>query len=54
MERLIQKLSMSCRSDLDLEKDKEKEKQLQNKVKGKVSRLILCRLMSYLTVFGPG
>lgn len=37
MERLIKKLSMTCRSDLDLEKDAEKEKQLQNQIKGKVS-----------------
>lgn len=38
MERLIKKLSMTCRSDLDLEKDKQKEKELQEKIKGKVSR----------------
>lgn len=37
MERLIKKLSMTCRSDLDLEKDKQKEKELQEKIKGKVS-----------------
>lgn len=38
MERLIKKLSMTCRSDLDLEKDKDKQKALQDKIQGKVSR----------------
>lgn len=37
MERLIKKLSMTCRSDLDLERDKEKQKELEDKIKGKVS-----------------
>ncbi|XP_077478960.1 phosducin-like protein [Stigmatopora argus] len=37
MERLIKKLSMTCRSDLDLEKDKEKQKELQDKIKGKMT-----------------
>lgn len=37
MERLIKKLSMTCRSDLDLQKDSEKQKELQEKIKGKVS-----------------
>ncbi|KAK5879343.1 hypothetical protein CesoFtcFv8_024657 [Champsocephalus esox] len=37
MERLIKKLSMTCRSDLDQEKDKLKEKELQDKIKGKMT-----------------
>ena len=36
MERLIKKLSMTCRSDLDLENDKEKQKALEEKIAGKV------------------
>ena len=36
MERLIKKLSMTCRSDLDLENDKEKQKELEDKIAGKV------------------
>lgn len=38
MERLIKKLSMTCRSDLDLKNDKDEEKKLQDKIKSKVSR----------------
>lgn len=47
MERLIKKLSMTCRSDLDLQKDSEKQKELQEKIKGKVSweREDLCLLL---------
>uniref|UniRef100_UPI003AAFBE56 phosducin-like protein n=1 Tax=Centroberyx gerrardi TaxID=166262 RepID=UPI003AAFBE56 len=37
MERLIKKLSMTCRSDLDLEKDQDKQKELQEKIKGKMT-----------------
>ncbi|XP_072228694.1 phosducin-like protein [Leuresthes tenuis] len=37
MERLIKKLSMTCRSDLDLEKDKAKQKELQDKIRGKMT-----------------
>ncbi|KAM3842452.1 phosducin-like protein [Diretmus argenteus] len=37
MERLIKKLSMTCRSDLDQEKDDEKQKALQDKIKGKMT-----------------
>ncbi|XP_067106334.1 phosducin-like protein [Osmerus mordax] len=37
MERLIKKLSMTCRSDLDLEKDKEKQKDLQDKIHSKMT-----------------
>ncbi|XP_013861986.1 phosducin-like protein [Austrofundulus limnaeus] len=37
MERLIKKLSMTCRSDLDLQKDSEKQKELQEKIKGKMT-----------------
>ncbi|XP_056144677.1 phosducin-like protein [Lampris incognitus] len=37
MERLIKKLSMTCRSDLDLQKDKEKQKDIQDKIKGKMT-----------------
>lgn len=40
MERLIKKLSMTCRSDLDLEKDKDKQKELKEKIKGKVRTTI--------------
>ena len=36
MERLIKKLSMTCRSDLDTENDKEKQKELEDKIAGKV------------------
>ncbi|KAF7217365.1 phosducin-like protein [Nothobranchius furzeri] len=39
MERLIKKLSMSCRSDIDLQKDQEKQKELQDKIKGKMTML---------------
>ncbi|XP_061149960.1 phosducin-like protein [Syngnathus typhle] len=37
MEHLIKKLSMTCRSDLDLENDKQKQKELQDKIKGKMT-----------------
>ncbi|XP_053267716.1 phosducin-like protein [Pleuronectes platessa] len=37
MERLIKKLSLTCRSDLDLEKDSDKQKELQDKIKGKMT-----------------
>uniref|UniRef100_A0A8D0C6A3 Phosducin like n=1 Tax=Salvator merianae TaxID=96440 RepID=A0A8D0C6A3_SALMN len=37
MERLIQKLSMTCRSHLDEEKDKQKEKELREKLNGKLT-----------------
>ncbi|XP_056433991.1 phosducin-like protein [Gadus macrocephalus] len=37
MERLIKKLSMTCRSDLDLENDKEKQKALEEKIAGKMT-----------------
>ncbi|MEQ2291562.1 hypothetical protein AMECASPLE_014491 [Ameca splendens] len=37
MERLIKKLSMTCRSDLDLIKEKEEEKKLQDKIKSKMT-----------------
>lgn len=36
MERLIKKLSMTCRSQLDDEADKQKQKELQDKINGKV------------------
>ncbi|XP_068609500.1 phosducin-like protein [Brachionichthys hirsutus] len=37
MERLIKKLSMTCRSDLDLERDEAKQKELRDKIKGKMT-----------------
>ncbi|KAJ8377618.1 hypothetical protein AAFF_G00255270 [Aldrovandia affinis] len=37
MERLIKKLSMTCRSQLDEERDKEKQKALQDKINGKMT-----------------
>lgn len=37
MERLIKKLSMTCRSHLDEESDKQKQKELQEKINGKVA-----------------
>lgn len=37
MERLIKKLSMTCRSDLDLEEDKKKKKDLQDKIHSKMT-----------------
>ncbi|XP_047229463.1 phosducin-like protein [Girardinichthys multiradiatus] len=37
MERLIKKLSMTCRSDLDLIKEKEEEKKLKDKIKSKMT-----------------
>ncbi|KAF4076960.1 hypothetical protein AMELA_G00202670 [Ameiurus melas] len=37
MERLIKKLSMTCRSQLDDEADKQKQKELQDKINGKVT-----------------
>ncbi|KAG2469926.1 phosducin-like protein [Polypterus senegalus] len=37
MERLIKKLSMSCRSHLDEEREKEQQKELQEKVNGKLT-----------------
>lgn len=42
MERLIKKLSMTCRSNLDLEKDQEKQKALQDKIQGKVCKVSIC------------
>lgn len=36
MERLIKKLSMSCRSHLDEEEEQQKQKDLQEKISGKV------------------
>lgn len=38
MERLIKKLSMTCRSHLDEEADKQKQKELQEKINGKVAQ----------------
>jgi hypothetical protein len=37
MERLIKKLSMSCRSHLDEEEEQQKQKDLQEKISGKVT-----------------
>ncbi|CAG5867793.1 unnamed protein product [Menidia menidia] len=37
MEKLIKKLSMTCRSDLDLQKDQDKQRELQDKIKGKMT-----------------
>ncbi|TSK72005.1 Phosducin-like protein [Bagarius yarrelli] len=37
MERLIKKLSMTCKSQLDEELDKQKQKELQEKINGKIS-----------------
>lgn len=37
MERLIKKLSMTCRSDLDDEADAIKQKEMQDKIQHKVS-----------------
>ncbi|KAL4617393.1 prostaglandin G/H synthase 1-like [Arapaima gigas] len=37
MERLIKKLSMTCRSNLDDEREKEKQKELQEKINGKMT-----------------
>lgn len=39
MERLIKKLSMTCRSDLDQTKDQEKQNEMKDKIKSKVSRV---------------
>ena len=36
MERLIKKLSMTCRSHLDEEEEQQKQKDLQEKISGKV------------------
>lgn len=36
MERLIKKLSMTCKSHLDEEADEQKQKELQDKIAGKV------------------
>lgn len=36
MERLIKKLSMTCRSNLDEEEEQKKQKDLQEKISGKV------------------
>lgn len=36
MERLIQKLSVTCRSHLDEEREKERQRELQEKINGKV------------------
>ena len=38
MERLIKKLSLSCRSHLDEEEQQQKQKDLQEKISGKVIR----------------
>lgn len=38
MERLIKKLSLSCRSHLDEEEEQRKQKDLQEKISGKVIR----------------
>lgn len=38
MERLIKKLSMTCRSHLDEEEEQQKQKDLQEKISGKVIR----------------
>lgn len=40
MERLIKKLSMTCRSHLDEEEEQQKQKDLQEKISGKVIRSI--------------
>ncbi|XP_036608573.1 phosducin-like protein isoform X1 [Trichosurus vulpecula] len=37
MERLVKKLSMTCRSHLDEEDDKQKQKELQDKINGKMT-----------------
>lgn len=37
MERLIKKLSMTCRSHLDEESEKQKQKEIQEKINGKVT-----------------
>ncbi|XP_062867459.1 phosducin-like protein [Trichomycterus rosablanca] len=37
MERLIKKLSLTCRSHLDDEQEKQKQKELQDKINGKVT-----------------
>ncbi|KAM9735367.1 phosducin-like protein [Menidia menidia] len=37
MEKLIKKLSLTCRSDLDLQKDQDKQRELQDKIKGKMT-----------------
>lgn len=39
MERLIKKLSMTCRSHLDEESEKQKQKEIQEKINGKVTWL---------------
>lgn len=38
MERLVKKLSMTCKSHLDEEAEREKQKKLQDKIAGKVSK----------------
>lgn len=50
MERLIKKLSMTCRSHLDEETDKHKQKELQEKINGKVAwHKTTKRALKYLT-----
>ncbi|XP_023400727.1 phosducin-like protein isoform X2 [Loxodonta africana] len=48
MERLIKKLSMTCRSHLDEEEEQQKQKDLQEKISGK--RSVLCL---FCTLAGP-
>lgn len=47
MERLIKKLSLSCRSHLDEEEEQQKQKDLQEKISGKVIRSTQASLTSY-------
>lgn len=47
MERLIKKLSMSCRSHLDEEEEQQKQKDLQEKISGKVIRSTQALLGAY-------
>lgn len=47
MERLIKKLSLSCRSHLDEEEEQQKQKDLQEKISGKVIRSTPASLRSY-------
>ena len=48
MERLIKKLSVSCRSHLDEEEEQRKQKGLQEKISGKVIRSAQAFLRGYL------
>lgn len=46
VEKLIKKLSMTCRSQLDEEKEQQKQKDLQEKISGKVIPRTLALLRS--------